>query len=359
MSKIICEVCGTSYPGSAAQCPICGCVKPQGKQPVAGDTQSNGNIEDDKAKKPVRGGRYSKSNVRKRNKTNQVVPVPEKPARKPRNDKEKNPEQKSGSSKGLTILAIILLLAIIAMLVYIALRFFVPLGNHQDQAQGSTAGDTYFAGAVTDDGDDTNASDDTTTPSLVCTDLVVSESVVELTSEGQACLLNVTPVPSDTTDEITYVSSDESVVTVSSKGKVIAIAPGQAEITVTCGDVEKTVRIIVSYEEDTSAPEDTTAETTVPEVDDSQILELNREDITMSRLNEEWQLYTGSIAKPLITFSSADPSVATFEGGKVVAVGPGMTTVYAEYGDQKVSCIIRCNFTVSGQSGFNTGVGEG
>lgn len=359
MSKIICEVCGTSYPGSAAQCPICGCAKPQGNPSVAGDTQSNGNIEDDKAKKPVRGGRYSKSNVRKRNKASQVVPVPEKPARKPKTGNEKNPEQKPGSSKGLTILAIILLLTIIAMLVYIALRFFVPLGNHQDQAQGSTAGDTYFAGEATDDGDDTTASDDTTTPNYACTDLVVNESVVELTSEGQACLLNVTPVPSDTTDEITYVSSDESVVTVSSKGKVLAIAPGQAEITVTCGDVKKTVRIIVSYEEDTTAPEDTTAETTVPEVDDSQILELNRKDITMSRLNEEWQLYTGSIAKPLITFSSADPSVATFEGGKVVAVGPGKTTVYAEYGDQKVSCIIRCNFTVSGQSGFNTGVGEG
>jgi cyclase len=28
MSKIICDVCGTSYPETATQCPICGCVRP-------------------------------------------------------------------------------------------------------------------------------------------------------------------------------------------------------------------------------------------------------------------------------------------------------------------------------------------
>ena len=26
MSKIICDICGTSYPETATQCPICGCV---------------------------------------------------------------------------------------------------------------------------------------------------------------------------------------------------------------------------------------------------------------------------------------------------------------------------------------------
>ena len=27
MSKIICDVCGTSYPDTAEQCPICGCSR--------------------------------------------------------------------------------------------------------------------------------------------------------------------------------------------------------------------------------------------------------------------------------------------------------------------------------------------
>ena len=27
MSKIICEICGTTYPETASHCPICGCSK--------------------------------------------------------------------------------------------------------------------------------------------------------------------------------------------------------------------------------------------------------------------------------------------------------------------------------------------
>ena len=27
MSKIICDICGTAYPDTAAECPVCGCAK--------------------------------------------------------------------------------------------------------------------------------------------------------------------------------------------------------------------------------------------------------------------------------------------------------------------------------------------
>ena len=37
MSKIICDVCGTSYPETATQCPICGCVRSSDSVAVAGD----------------------------------------------------------------------------------------------------------------------------------------------------------------------------------------------------------------------------------------------------------------------------------------------------------------------------------
>ena len=39
MSKIICDVCGTSYQDSATQCPICGCVRPIDARVVAGSTE--------------------------------------------------------------------------------------------------------------------------------------------------------------------------------------------------------------------------------------------------------------------------------------------------------------------------------
>ena len=60
MSKIICEICGTSYPETSTQCPICGCVKPMDKSVVidkeiqAGSTYTY-----------VKGGRFSKRNVKK------------------------------------------------------------------------------------------------------------------------------------------------------------------------------------------------------------------------------------------------------------------------------------------------------
>ena len=349
MSKIICEVCGTSYPGTAAQCPICGCVKTPGKQTVAGDTEKKAPVQNNtKSRTPVKGGRYSKANVRKRNKTN-VAKVPERGG--------KSPDKNDNANRGLIILAVVLLLAIATILVYISIRFFVPGKSIGGDTTGTTIDTTA---AVDTTADDTAV--DTTAADLSCTNLTLSNNVVELTTEGQAWLLNVSAEPSNTTDPITYTSSDESVATVSAQGKVVAIAPGQAVITITCGDVEKTCRIIVAYEEETTAPPETTeADTTAPETDEE--LKLNREDFTMSYQGEEWQLYNGSIAKPLITWSSADESVATIVNGKVVAVGPGMTKVYGEYNGQKVSCIVRCSFEVdsedaSGNGGFNTGVGE-
>ena len=67
MSKIICDVCGTSYPETATQCPICGCVRPANVNTVHIDT-------DESVARPngtytyVKGGRFSKSNVKKRTK---------------------------------------------------------------------------------------------------------------------------------------------------------------------------------------------------------------------------------------------------------------------------------------------------
>lgn len=348
MSKIICEVCGTSYPSTAAQCPICGCVKASGKQTVAGDTEKKTPVQNNKTRTPVKGGRYSKANVRKRNQASNPK-VPERGS--------KSPEKNDKANRGLIILALVLLLTIAAMLLYIAFRFFVPGLDKGEDTTGTTVDTTAAVDTATGD-----TTVDTTAADLSCTDLTLSNNVVELTTEGQAWLLNVSPVPADTTDPITYASSDESVATVSAQGKVVAIAPGQALITITCGDVEKTCRIIVAYEEETTAPPETTeADTTAEETDEE--LKLNREDFTMSYQGEEWQLYNGSIAKPLITWSSADESVATIENGKVVAVGPGMTKVYGEYNGQKVSCIVRCSFEVdsgdtSDGGGFNTGVGE-
>ena len=72
MSKIICDVCGTRYPDSAEQCPICGCVHnfvPE--QPNEAETV----MEEEfvvPAGKAERGGHFSKANVRKRTRNQPV-----------------------------------------------------------------------------------------------------------------------------------------------------------------------------------------------------------------------------------------------------------------------------------------------
>ena len=69
MSKIICEICGTSYPDTNMQCPICGCVKP-----VDVNAAVNKETEANSTYAYVKGGRFSKKNVKKRN-AGTAVPV--------------------------------------------------------------------------------------------------------------------------------------------------------------------------------------------------------------------------------------------------------------------------------------------
>ena len=58
MNKVVCYVCGTSYPENATQCPICGYVQ---------TAESSGSVNSDAGGYTyVKGGRFSKANVKKR-----------------------------------------------------------------------------------------------------------------------------------------------------------------------------------------------------------------------------------------------------------------------------------------------------
>ena len=63
MEKVICDVCGIAYPETAAQCPICGCARSENGQTSACDTVQ---VEENAAYATTKGGRFSKTNVRKR-----------------------------------------------------------------------------------------------------------------------------------------------------------------------------------------------------------------------------------------------------------------------------------------------------
>ena len=106
MDKIICQVCATEYPATAAQCPICGYAKPAAPKAPVNDRADGGY-------QYVRGGRFSSENVRKRNQqrpapltyTRPAAPAPVPAAQSPRRQKS---AAKKGSNFFFGILAIIL-----------------------------------------------------------------------------------------------------------------------------------------------------------------------------------------------------------------------------------------------------------
>lgn len=330
MSKIICDVCGTSYPETSDQCPICGCVRPADVQAVVADGDAEGGKS---GYTYVKGGRFSKANVKKRAQENRVAP------QDIADDNEQEEAKGKSGSVGLIVTAVVLLLAIVAVVIYITVRFFGLGPDLPEQTQPSTTVSTTEA-------------------VIACTKLTVPEQTVQLSEVGSAWLLNPTKEPADTTDEITFSSSDETVATVSEKGKITAVSSGHAIITVTCGTQSVECRVICdipeSTEETTEATTDATGEetteaTTEYEQDD---LRLNRSDITFSYEGETWSIYSGNIPVEDITWSSGNSAVATISKGVVTAVGNGKTTVYGKYGEMEVSCIIRCNFSTK-----ETGIG--
>lgn len=322
MSKIICDVCGTSYPETAEQCPICGCVRPADAPGVSGSTE-----EKEQAYTYVKGGRFSKANVRKRTGAAQAV------ARESGEDKEK-------SGKGLVITAAILLLAIIAVVVYIAIRFLMPPSVVKNPAETTTT-----AGPV----------------EILCEDLYLDVQRIVFSEANESRMLYVTTWPSNVTEEITYESSDESIITVSKNGKITAVAPGEAWVTVTCGDVSVNCDVECAFELETTA--DTTDETTeeTTEAIEVDLIMDHYKDFTMFYKGESYIIYADSIPASSITWTSSNESICTVENGKVVAAGNSRgepVTITAEYNGQKETCIVRTNFSnsnsgVSGNGGVS------
>ncbi len=336
MSKIICDVCGTSYPETATQCPICGCVRPGDAKVVAGNTNEP-EVQTSGTYTYVKGGRFSKSNVKKRSRS-QVAGV-NTPAAQP-------VEKKTGGNKnevGVVIAILALLLAIVAVVIYIAMRFFAPAlpqtGNKPSNA--ATTGNSATM-------DPTGTTGEPTTLEIPCTAITVSKTVVEFDKAGAALLLNVTTNPENTTDVLKFTSSDENVATVSQDGKITAVGGGEAVIAITCGQATAECKVVCDIEHTQST--ETTAAPTIS----ADGFKLNREDFTLVKKGESHILYKGEIPVESITWTTEDANVATVENGKVVAVGSGVTTVHAEYGGVKCSCIVRCAPSVGKAQTNNT-----
>lgn len=382
MRKIVCEVCGTSYPETASACPICGSARSVDARILVDD--SGDSAPETPTYTYVKGGRFSKKNVRKRNAmkndpgrreeipvrkaakprpaptgqkaerkpviqepvsetvspkpTATVNPAPEKEAAPAPQKKAAQAVRSSESRKGnggLVAAIAVLAIIVVGLGAYLGLRQFAPevLAN---------------IGL----GTPTEAATESSVKVLPCTDLVLVDSTVTLDRLGATWKISAVPTPADTTDTVTFVSSNPDVATVTLDGQVTAVSAGTATITVTCGNVSKSCTVRCSFANASTAPstkpstapsattEVTTAPTTLPPID----LTLNRDDFTLTYAGEEWMLMDDEDAAKLVTWASDDTDVCTVKDGLVTAVGSGAAKIIATYNGKSVECWVRCSF---------------
>lgn len=336
MSKIICDVCGTRYPESAEQCPICGKIRATG-----GKTAADSFVMDEaqpQSQAYVRGGRFSKSNVRKRNQNLSRYEADEKKGKsmptQTMEEYEEN-EPNKGSNTILNILLVIVIVALLAVSGYIFKEYILPNVLTEETAPSTEA--------VTEEPTEPTETEE---PTIPCTSLDLSDTVVLLEEEGQFWLLNVAVLPEDTTDEVVYTSSDETVATVNAEGRITAVGQGDTVITVTCGDQMLECAVVCSFDIDETEPEETQPEeTTAPTEPLKDVtLSVKNTDVTFKVKGQQATFkLTCDLENTEVQWISEDESIVTVdENGIATAVGKGTTNVIVKYGEQEVTIIVRC-----------------
>lgn len=357
MDKIICDICGSSYPETEEVCPICGCSK---------DVKLDLEPEDENflldspitsAKKVD--GKYSAFNAQ------QAQEALEDEWDEDDDDYEEDDDDEEESHRGRTSVVILLTIVIMLLLCvcgFLFVRYLLP-------NMGDEPAETEFV-------PETQAVVETTTePGIPCEQLIMmSGASLDLTREGEYKLINVMVKPEDTTDKLEYSSADETIATVNAEGRVTAVSEGDTVITIRCGNQKVECRIFVRYVEETEPPTEETeapteaetvpeeqAETAETEAKETEAPETQPEettaattgalkDVTLKLGKNDFSMgvgyeYTIPLACDLeydeIEWSTGNANVATIEDGVITTHGRGTTQMFARYGDQEVTGWIR------------------
>ena len=159
------------------------------------------------------------------------------------------------------------------------------------------------------------------------TGITLNKTTMELT-EGDDVVLTATVLPEDATNKkVTWISSDETVATVKD-GKVTALKPGTAKITVKTEDGGKTAECQVTVVAKVYPVTGVTLDRTSAELTEGDELVLA---VTVSPANA---------TNKNVTWISSDETVATVKDGKVTALKPGTVkiTVKTEDGGKTAEC---------------------
>lgn len=302
MGKIICSACNTEYPDEFEECPLCGHREP-GR--VVPEIQPKVTADTEDAPKP------------KRAKWPWVV---------------------------LTCLLAAIVLAGGCFIIYNIGFFWTPLSTMNTVRQyvpsfTSAAPQEPAPEETIQPEQYTNEEDQTDEPLDIpvvaevvpCESLKLGSTTVTFEEAEQFYNMTVQKEPADCTDEVSFVSLEPSIATVNDNGKIVAISGGSTDVIVTCGSV--TVKCLVTCDFSLAAGEEP-----LP-------MKLNNEDMTFFTLGEQFALEVENLPdNAAVTYTSSRPAVAEVsEKGVVTAKGIGSSTITAEIGDTKLTCIVRCN----------------
>ncbi len=325
MSKVICDICGTTYQDTADCCPICGCSRD-----IAAEFAKEDIFFDSTPDRPVQ-------------KRKEIFDFDEVNA--PASSREEvdeayvyDDEEEDEGPQHNTFLVVLLTVLIVVLLVltgFLYLKYFRPNAVKETEPVPVTTLAPTEAPTT---------QPETTELKIPCQSLALSSGNAELTHQGQAFMLNVVKIPEDTTDELVIVSADESIAMVDDNYNIVAVAQGETVVTITCGEQQISLPVICRFVDDQGQTEPTATEETVPEtVNPAVELKLKKTDIRL-QVYYYFTLELDCDLKPEdVQWTSEHPYIATVdEKGVVTAVKDGTTQITAKYGDQEVKCIVRC-----------------
>jgi uncharacterized protein YjdB len=200
-------------------------------------------------------------------------------------------------------------------------------------AQGRVRALSVGEAVITARGDGFKASCPVTVLSAM-TGIRIGEAPAEM-NVGESVPLSLLYIPEDTTDDRTAVweSSDPAVVSVSPEGAVTALAPGTAVISVTVGPFREETEITVY------------APLKGISLDAEELHLMKQESAQLSVLYDP----ENTTDDTTVTFSSADPGVATVdENGLVTAQEGGLTMITAQVGEHQAVCAVTVRVPMTG-----------
>ena len=341
MSKIICEICGTTYQDTAECCPICGCSRDAAADFLGEELV----LEETDEVSADRGGKFSAKKKKEIFDFDQVNTEEEEiDVEEEENPYEEEEEFEEEPRKHNTFVVILLTVLIAALLIgagFVFLRYFLPnLGSEETVPETTAAVEQTVP--------------PTTELRIPCEGLWLTSGTAELSQVGGYFLLHVNVSPENTTDRIVYASADESIATVTEDGRITAVAEGETEVFITCGNMQLKCPVVCRFVEETEpATEETTPveeqvaeETSEPLlIDTTVVLKLKQEDIQLGVYYEVQLILDCDVNPEDVEWISEHPHIASVDDkGNVKALQEGTTGIIAKYGNQQVQCIVRCGF---------------